>query len=362
MPRGHESKLRAREKRRQARGECQGLGAAEAVAAGGEEAPSCSSVVIEGASQSAPAAGIPPKAGRARATRSSASAVSGTRAERGARGQEGECPSSSGGPSSREVPQATSMGKLVQFLLQKYRMKEPIMKAEMLKIVTKKYRKHFPEILQKATLRMELVFGLYLKEVGTRGRSYELVSKLDLSSDSGLSEDGFPKNGILMPLLSVIFMKGDLAPEEEMWEFLNVLGLYDGREHFIFGEPRKLITKDLVQEKYLEYRVVPNSDPPCYEFLWGSKAHAETSMRKVLEFMADIIETRPSTFRSWYEEGWEVEEERSQTGVAARAGATAQASAPCRGQIWEFTPALEKSEIAFILKLKRAVRLLATTV
>ncbi|XP_045393845.1 melanoma-associated antigen B17-like [Lemur catta] len=306
MPRGHESKLRAREKRRQARGERQGLGAAEAVAAGGEEAPSCSSVVIEGASQSAPAAGIPPKAGRARATCSSASAVSGARAETGARGQEGERPSSSGGPpssaSSRQDPLATRMSMLVQFLLQKYRMKEPIMKAEMLKIVTKRYRKHFPEILQKATLRMELVFGLYLKEVGTRGRSYELVSKLDLSSDSGLSEDGFPKNGILMPLLSMIFVKGNRVSEGEMWEFLKGMGLYDGREHFIFGEPRKLITKDLVQEKYLEYRVVPNSDPPCYEFLWGSKAHAETSIMKVLEFLDNVTETEPSTLQSQYEE------------------------------------------------------------
>ena len=48
-------------------------------------------------------------------------------------------------------------------------------------------------------------------------------------------------------------------------------------EDSIFGEPRKLITKDLVQKRYLIYRRVPNSDPPGYEFLWGPGAYAETT-------------------------------------------------------------------------------------
>ena len=38
-----------------------------------------------------------------------------------------------------------------------------------------------------------------------------------------------------------------------------------------FQEPRKHIIQDLVQEKYLVYWQVPNSDPPCYDFLWGQK-------------------------------------------------------------------------------------------
>ena len=56
-----------------------------------------------------------------------------------------------------------------------------------------------------------------------------------------------------MVLLGIIFMKGNRATREEVWEFLSVLGVYTGRRHWIFGEPRKLITKDLVQKKYLKY-------------------------------------------------------------------------------------------------------------
>ena len=60
---------------------------------------------------------------------------------------------------------------------------------------------------------------------------------------------GLPKSGFLMVLLGIIFMKGNLSSREEVREFLSVLGVYTGRRHWIFGEPRRLITKDMVQQK-----------------------------------------------------------------------------------------------------------------
>ena len=81
-----------------------------------------------------------------------------------------------------------------------------------------------------------------------------------------------PNSSFLMVLLGIIFMKGNRTPEEEVWEFLSVLGVYTGRRHWIFGEPRRLITKDMVQKKDLKYQQVPSGDPPHYEFLWGPRA------------------------------------------------------------------------------------------
>lgn len=131
----------------------------------------------------------------------------------------------------------------------------------MLKIVRKNVQGTVPEILKKATDRIELVFGLELKEVKPNGYSYTLVSK-------GLAKMGcwavpwrLPKNGLLMPLLGVIFLNGNCASEAEIWEFLNVLGIYDGKTHIIFGEPRKFITEELVQEKYLVYRQILTAIP-----------------------------------------------------------------------------------------------------
>ncbi|VCW69317.1 unnamed protein product [Gulo gulo] len=128
-----------------------------------------------------------------------------------------------------------------------------------------------------------------------------------------------------MTILCVIFMKGNCATEEDIWEVLNVMGVYAERKHLIYGDPKKLVTQDLVQERYLQYRQVANSDPPRYEFLWGPRAHAETSKMKVLEFLAKIHDTVPSAFPSWYEEALQDEEERTRARFAAllRTGALA---------------------------------------
>lgn len=54
-----------------------------------------------------------------------------------------------------------------------------------------------------------------------------------------------PKHGLLMIILGVIFTVGNCASEEDIWDFLNIMEVYAGREHFIFGEHRKLINHSL---------------------------------------------------------------------------------------------------------------------
>ncbi|XP_019273530.1 melanoma-associated antigen B17 [Panthera pardus] len=330
MPRGQKSKLRAREKRQKAQSESQGLAGAQATAAV-VESPSSPLPVSEGAPPRPPAAGSPQKSPRARSASGPAAAISGSSSDEGAKSQGEESPGLSHAPPSSESALRDHLSKeaglLVQFLLHKYKVREPITKAEMLQIISEEHQEQFPEILRKTTERMELVFGLDLKEADPSGQSYAFVRKGDLPVEGRLSDGvGFPKNGLLMPLLSVIFMNGNRATEEEMWEFLNVLGVYAGRRHPLFGEPRKLITRDLVQEKYLEYRQVPDSDPPRYEFLWGPRAHAETSKMKVLEFLAKASDTVPSAFQAHYEEALRDEEERAQARAAATAAAGASSS------------------------------------
>ncbi|TEA19445.1 hypothetical protein DBR06_SOUSAS29610020, partial [Sousa chinensis] len=232
--------------------------------------------------------------------------------------------SGSSGESFQRDPLIKKVGMLIEFLLEKYTVEEPIIKAELLKLVNKRYKRKFPEILRRAAECVQLVFGLELKEVKPGGDSYALVSKLHVSDDGRQSSGGrFQKNGLLMLVLGVIFLNGDCASEEEIWEFLNGLGVYVGRCHIIFGEPRKLITEDLVQEKYLVYRQVCDSDLPCYELLWGRRAHAETSKMKVLEFMAKVAGTVPSALPDLYEEALKDEEERARARARARAAARA---------------------------------------
>ncbi|KAJ8788017.1 hypothetical protein J1605_005534 [Eschrichtius robustus] len=76
------------------------------------------------------------------------------------------------------------------------------------------------------------------------------------------------------------------------------MGLCAGRQHCIYGEPRELLTKVWVQEGYLEYRQVPHSDPARYEFLWGPRAHAETSKWQVLEHLLWVNSLDPRSLPS----------------------------------------------------------------
>ncbi|XP_044792400.2 melanoma-associated antigen B10 [Bubalus bubalis] len=217
---------------------------------------------------------------------------------------------------------------MVYYLLYKYNMKELISKAEMLREVIQMYRNHYLEILQRAAEHMEMIFGLDMKEVDPYRHIYILVNKMEVSCDARLlNRIEIPKTGLLMAVLGVIFMHGNCVSEERVWQTLNVMGLFSGRKHFIFGEPKKLITKDLVQQKYLEYRQVANSDPPCYEFLWGSRAHAETTKMKVLEFTAKIHNMVPTAFPSLYEEALRDEEERARARASAKARIAALAKA-----------------------------------
>ena len=158
-----------------------------------------------------------------------------------------------------------------------------------------------------------------------------------------------------MVLLGVIFINGNRATEKEIWEFLSMLGIYAGRRHCIFGEPRRLITKDLVQKEYLNYRKVPKSDPPHYELLWGPRACAETSKMKVLEVLAKFHGRVPSSFPDLYDEAL-----RDQVERAGRRGvAMAEASAPSRAKSCSSSHIWGRGQgTLFPLCWKRAVKLL----
>ena len=277
-----------------------------------EELPSTSSL-LEDNSQSSSATGsnsTSQGSSEAPSTTSTFSTTSDTTSEEEDISQDEEDSGSSNISSSTYSDTLNSMTSLLeQFLLHKYKMKQPIMKENMLKIIHPRYHNRFAEILKRAAEHSKAVYAVDLKEVDSTIHSYDLVSKLNLPNNGRVWDGrGLPKTSLLMTVLGLIVVKGNCAAKEDIWKFLNMMRVYAGRKHFIYGEPRKLITKDFVTMKYLEYRQVANSDPPRYEFLWGPRAHAETSKMKVLEFLAKVNDTVPSAFSSQYEEALRDEE------------------------------------------------------
>ncbi|XP_037676884.1 melanoma-associated antigen 10-like [Choloepus didactylus] len=301
---------------------------------------SCS-FLVPGNTEEVPAAGTPRPPQSPQGARSSPAAPAA--APSSPSGEGSSRPEEEGPSTSQAQPDAESLlrdaisdnvADLVKFLLLKFRIKEPVTRTEMLSVVMENYKEHFPVIFREAFECLQLVFGIDLKELDPDGQCHVLVSTLGLTHDGMSDHQDVPKTGLLVNVLSMIFMEGTCTPEEEIWKALNGMGVHVGREHFIYGEPRKLLTRDWVRAKYLEYRRVPGSDPVRYEFLWGPRAHAETSKMRVLEFVARVNGTVPSAFPAWYEEALRDEEERARArSGTARDGSAARASvsprAPC---------------------------------
>ncbi|XP_004862407.1 putative MAGE domain-containing protein MAGEA13P [Heterocephalus glaber] len=229
--------------------------------------------------------------------------------------------------------------ELVKFLSVKYTTKELVTEADMLKSVIKEHKDDLPEIFRNACEWMRVIFGIDVKKVDPISHSYMLVKALDLTYDGRLSNDqGIPKTGLLILVLGMIFMEGNCAPEEKIWEMFQKIGVYPDKKDFIYGDPRKLLTKELVQEQYLEYQQIPNSDPARYEFLWGPRAHAETTKMKILEFFSKAIGSSPTAFPSLYREALRDEEEKAQLVTATRDGTTATVSTQASTKHSSFCP------------------------
>ncbi|CAD7682875.1 unnamed protein product [Nyctereutes procyonoides] len=178
---------------------------------------------------------------------------------------------------------------LVMLLLLKYRTKQPTSKAEMLEIVTPEFQDNFPVILHQASICLRLVFGLDVIEVDPSEHYYNLSIILGLTWNGTLSgQGGLPKTSLLVLVLGLIVLADDCAPEEEVWEAMGIMGVYDGQEHILFGAARDLLTNVWVQEGYLECRQVAGSNPARKEFLWGPRALQETSKLQVMDHVLQL--------------------------------------------------------------------------
>ncbi|XP_077000899.1 melanoma-associated antigen 10-like [Tamandua tetradactyla] len=333
MPRSLKSRLCKLQKILEAQREAQGLAGAQVPAAEGEKtsSSSCSPTsLIPGTPKEVPATETPNIPQGPQIACSSPAIAPLSKSGEGSSNQEEDTSTSQAPPHAESLLSGVLDDKvidMIMFLNAKYVTKEPITKADMLNNVSKEYKDHFPVIFKKACEYMQVVFGIDVKEVDPTSHSYVLVNVLDLTYDGSVSDDGgMPKTGLLILILGVIFLEGNCAPEEKIWEVLHIIDVYAGLKDIIYGEPRKLITEDLVQEKYLEYRQVPGSDPARYEFLWGPRAHAETSKMKVLEFFARANGTDSRAFPALYEEALRDEKERAQARIAAMTETTAMVS------------------------------------
>ncbi|NWI74281.1 NSE3 protein, partial [Dryoscopus gambensis] len=194
------------------------------------------------------------------------------------------------------------VSELVQFLLVKDQKKIPIKRADMLKNVIGSGIP-YSEVINRAGRTLQQVFGLQLVEIDRKRHTYILINNLPRAEGQYLCRDKEKeKMGLLLVILSFIFMKGNSVRDGALWEFLNLLRVYPGKQHRVFGDVRKLLTEEFTRQKYLEITPIPLTDPPEFNYQWGPRAENETSKKDVLNFVAKIQGKDPTFWASQYSE------------------------------------------------------------
>ncbi|XP_052680816.1 non-structural maintenance of chromosomes element 3 homolog [Crassostrea angulata] len=211
--------------------------------------------------------------------------------------------------------QEKKLHDLVQFLLIMDQKKLPIKKLDINKQVLKEHSKALPVMMKLAEEKLRKIFGIELVSLEDKQKgTYILVNTLDtdvdeqLESDPNLtltpvdwSDENHAKTGLLMVVLSAIFMNGEVMVDSQLYHMLRKLKVDQDVTHPVFGDVKKQLTVEFVRQGYLEYTRQPNTDPPVFEFRWGFRAKKEITKRNCLDFVSQLYEKNPEEWVSQYQ-------------------------------------------------------------
>ncbi|XP_005381733.1 PREDICTED: necdin [Chinchilla lanigera] len=196
--------------------------------------------------------------------------------------------------------------ELMWYVLVKDQNKVVIWFPDMVKDVIGSYKKWCRSILRRTSLILARVFGLHLRLISLHTMEFALVKALSPEElDRVALNNRMPMTGLLLMILSLIYVKGRGARESAVWNVLRILGLRPWKKHSTFGDVRKLITEEFVQQKYLKYQRIPYTEPPEYEFFWGSRASQEITKMQIMQFLARVFKKDPQAWPSRYREALE---------------------------------------------------------
>ncbi|KAK7482798.1 hypothetical protein BaRGS_00025964 [Batillaria attramentaria] len=194
---------------------------------------------------------------------------------------------------------------VVQFLLVQDQKKIPIKKLDINKAVLKEHSKAHG-----------VVFGIEVVELQDKHKgSYILKNKLEAAQHLTWSEVDDSKTGLLMVVLSIVFMSGNVIQDGVLWHSLRGLGIDPEMPHETFGDVKKLIQQEFTRQGYLEFTRLQNSEQPVSEVRWGPRAKIETSKRKLLKFVAFIFQREPDEFSTQWQDMLS-EEEKNQAAAS----------------------------------------------
>ncbi|KAK0098050.1 hypothetical protein PV326_011585 [Microctonus aethiopoides] len=191
------------------------------------------------------------------------------------------------------------VGMVIRYLFANNRLKTAIHGDQIKKNYLAGSSQNYSSIIIKVKQTLQEIFGYELIDIG--GLKYILVNKINNPYLESSNKDA-AENTLLFLTLTYIFMSCDneatpFAKEDDLWEYFTNLKIIkdENFQHHYFGNVRRLITVQFVDQLYLTRRKIPGTEEIVYE--WGPRANAEITRRSILEFVSKVYNDRP--IESW---------------------------------------------------------------
>lgn len=189
-------------------------------------------------------------------------------------------------------------GQVVLYLLSQQCKNSTVKKPELIKAVLPDLgRKNIKAIFDEAKNSLKKIHGANLIELEESTKQLMLVNAVPTDPPLNWSDEIRKQQAILLPVLSLIFMSGGSAPENDVKTLLRKLRIindnelsYDSEE---FGDVEKILKNVFVSQRYLNYGTTKpqnaaEGDVPISVFTWGIRSELEISKEKILKFVSDV--------------------------------------------------------------------------
>jgi len=188
------------------------------------------------------------------------------------------------------------VNEMLRYILFNDKKKVGIKRADLVKNVMKEQSRAYASVMKEVATRLQEVFGFELVEMETidgKSRGYILINKIDKLLEDEIStlldtNEETNKMGLLLIIVSLIFMNEGPISDVSLWHTLGKFGVYKDREHEVFGNVEKLLNIDFVRQNYLERQKVQGNEGPSWQYNCGLRSWKEISKRKILEFVSEI--------------------------------------------------------------------------
>ncbi|KJE92548.1 hypothetical protein CAOG_03494 [Capsaspora owczarzaki ATCC 30864] len=109
------------------------------------------------------------------------------------------------------------------------------------------------------------------------------------------------KRGLLMLVLSLIYIRNEPYKESGLWISLKNVGVIKGKIHPQLGDVEKVIQTEFVRQNYLQREkstvpIEPGAEPD-YFVSWGTRAIVEFPLESLIEFMAPVLNMEVAELR-----------------------------------------------------------------